>query len=163
MASNEKGKHGLVPAVSARGKHNIETFRNMVLKAVDCIYKTENKMSSFKMVSDYIDRCFKVRNDFVVRHTLRNLVGMNILRKKGSLYGVQKLEWSPGTKIKQSSKRKSKYGKRNYSKKQNKRRKPRYKIKSSSTRKQGKRRKQKISGKRRRSSRKKQTKRKPIC
>jgi len=145
MASNEGVQSGMVPSVSARGKHNKETFRDMILAAVNFYEQYEKRLSSFKMISDYIDRCFHVRNDFIIRHMLKQLVCMCILCQKNGTYGIRELKWSPQDQKKKASKRSKR---KKSSKKQNKRRKPAKKAR--------KRRQQ-------RSSRKRQKKKKPIC
>ena len=146
MASNGWGTPCSVPAVSARGKHNKETFRDMILKAVDYLERCEKRGATFKSISDFIDRTFHVRNDFIIRHQLKQLVCWNILCKKGSKYGIKVLKFS--AEEDKNIKRRSKKSKGSKSKKK----------KQSKRRKQRKRKKYQ-----RRSSRKRQKKRKLIC
>ena len=104
----------ITPQVSARGKHNKETFRDMVLKAADYA-QGKNGAATFKAISDYIDREFHVRNDFLVLKTLNQLVELCLLDKHGGKYCVRELKFSPNQspqKRKRIGKKRKRGGKR---------------------------------------------------
>ena len=147
MASTESTTPRMVPFVSARGKYNKETFRDMILTAIDYFDNAEKKGATFQLISDFIDREYKVRNDFIIRHQLKQLEALDVICKVGSKYGIRHLIFSRDLENKRPQRGGGTRKKKEKRKKRSKKRKQ-------------KRRKGK---KRQSSSRKKQKKRKPIC
>ena len=80
-------------APSARGKYNLETFRDMALKAINSLDQRKSK-ADFKAISDFLDQQFKIRENFILRHTLNRLEKLHLIKRSGNNYKVLKLLYS---------------------------------------------------------------------
>ena len=68
------------------------TYRDMVLKAIKCLGKVDG--TTTEAINNYLASKFKIRNEFVVMHTLNRLVLYDVLGKSRGRYKIKKLIFS---------------------------------------------------------------------
>ena len=150
--SGKKSKRGGKRLLGGRGKK--PKFRDMILNAIKSY--GESKGSNFGKICRFIEKKYKMRNDFVVKHTLKWLLNKKVLMNNGGRYKIiSPLAPSAGRKRRRTGRRRGKSRRRRKGGKRRRKGKRRGKRRGrrgsgSSRRRRPRRRKARRGGKRRR-------------